>query len=285
MCGLLRCSFRLRWAMQEPWFVGRATGTATHTFLYLVPNNLFDLKYLLGVAAREEIRLMNKKESLLEQKKKKWVSWLLILAALATIISTIGFVYDHLVPSPLERLVNKMEKNQEKVLHLQSVNIPDSLMTPAIIDMKECQQRILYYSKLINTEIYPTDDVNVQIAKAKLLLTSCRNMDIDFICSVNLLKQHNVSIDSLYFQPVVGDYQREMELSPKQLSLLDSLIGRYGPSKKAISEWASSKEFNEYFTHQTQLTGRFYEFLNILQLEQAYRIEDVNKFHKYILES
>ena len=39
MCVLLRCSFRLRWAMQEPWFVGRATGTATHTFLYLVPNN------------------------------------------------------------------------------------------------------------------------------------------------------------------------------------------------------------------------------------------------------
>lgn len=38
MCGLLRCSFRLGWAMQEPWFVGRATGTATHTFLYHVPN-------------------------------------------------------------------------------------------------------------------------------------------------------------------------------------------------------------------------------------------------------
>ena len=37
-CGLLRCSFRLGWAMRDARSVGRVTGTVTHTFLYYVLN-------------------------------------------------------------------------------------------------------------------------------------------------------------------------------------------------------------------------------------------------------
>ena len=39
-CGLLRCSFRQGWAMRDAKTVGRVTGTATHTFLLYVPNDL-----------------------------------------------------------------------------------------------------------------------------------------------------------------------------------------------------------------------------------------------------
>ena len=39
-CGLLRCSSMTDGQCETPWQVGRATGTATHTFLYHVPNNL-----------------------------------------------------------------------------------------------------------------------------------------------------------------------------------------------------------------------------------------------------
>ena len=216
----------------------------------------------------------------MEKKKSFWkkplgilISFIGILAGLATIY---GVYNEWFKPNPIEQVAVKIEKNQRRMSELKSVTIPDSLCDEAITEMKNCQQRILAYSKLMYLDFNSNDSTMRILRNLVVMLNVSTYMKGDFNDTMKKIISFGMDLDEYpYWGAIAEDIQKSIRNSEKCQRTLSNLIDQAkGNTNVAISDWVASDEFKEYLDYESYLSINLYEYLNVLQLEWTYHFTE-----------
>ena len=215
-----------------------------------------------------------------EQKTSFWKRPIGVISACVTLLAGatttyIGFI-KIFVPDPVEQLVEKIEKNQRRIYQLIPVSIPDSLCDGAIMEIRNCQQRIMAYSKLYNFGISPEYSASQIIGRVMVMLKAGSCVKRDFTHTLIKLKKYGIDEASFsYWNTIVADMTRANDLSEEckqSIKQLSEKSQKDNNPYKAIREWIVNDAFVNYFDYESNLCVELYEYLNIMQLEYAYRI-------------
>ena len=214
----------------------------------------------------------------------------MLVLNLSAIIAAIVAVVDYFNPDPFEKLSKQLLDYQDEVASLKMVEIPDSLMTDEIRDIRSNQQKVLANAIMINSfsPINVKDkDINVVKQELELLeLSIVATKNINDILLQTLVKSALLDLErgttkmtnlSNLFYPsltnrVGGD---------KYSAELNIVIGKIKKCKQndinsiinIANEFINSDFLRDYFKNENLFVRKLFDYMNVMQLCIAYDIE------------
>lgn len=201
-----------------------------------------------------------------------------IFAGIITTLAALIAIIKVFTPDPTLIVIKKIAKNQEMVRRLSPVIIPDSLTSDGIQCIQSAQQRVLYYSAMMNININEDDRPEVKTDKIIAIVTNFNMMYQDFVNLQGELEKFGIDITKLdNFKSLFFEMHKAQQISFALYEKVGQIYATNQKAERKLDDIIKSDELTNLLDFHASGAELFYEFYNMLQLYYTYDVQGITE--------